>query len=110
MVQAGLRTRNEDSTQSSASRERLPEGMNQPWRWEYREGVHEESYGIGLLSNMCRTDRMCHRSVQNQPVVIDSKPVTFLIRNILFRSKANFNIRKKLTWLRRSADSHYRKR
>ena len=48
------RSRHKDAAQSSASGEGLPKGMDQSWRWEWPENVHEESNGICLLSIMCR--------------------------------------------------------
>src|ERR1700758_1140178 len=56
MARAGLRKGHEDSSESpSATREVLPERMNQARRWAYHDGFHEESHGIGPMPIICRT-------------------------------------------------------
>src|SRR6476659_4530520 len=56
MARAGLRKGHEDSSESpSASREVLPERMNQARWWAYHDGFHEESHGIGPTPIICRT-------------------------------------------------------
>src|ERR1700751_844289 len=56
MARAGLRKGHEDSSESpSATREVLPERMNQARRWAYHDGFHEESHGIGPMPTICRT-------------------------------------------------------
>jgi len=56
MARAGLRKGHEDSSESpSATREVLPECMNEARRWAYHDGFHEESHGIGPMPIICRT-------------------------------------------------------
>src|SRR5260370_24198940 len=55
MARAGFGRGHEDSSESpSASREVLPERMNQARRWAYHDGFHEEAHGIGPTPIMCR--------------------------------------------------------
>src|ERR1700745_2643468 len=56
MARAGLRKGHEDSSESpSATKEVLPERMNQARCLACSESFHEESHGIGQAPIMCRT-------------------------------------------------------
>src|SRR6202008_1414905 len=56
MARAGLRKGHEDSSESpSATREVLPERMNQARCLACSESFHEESNGIGPMPIICRT-------------------------------------------------------
>jgi hypothetical protein len=58
----------EDSSESpSASREVLPERMNQARRWAYHDGFHEESHGIGPTPIMCRTPAASVKAARRIP-------------------------------------------